>query len=93
MKLNWKKILNWDIDCVGGPATLYGKDGRVRGYKVIVNYVHHGSDEMFFDVNSEHLYTQYKGPEDAAKQVYREYVSRMIRQKARMKNKELANQR
>ncbi len=93
MKLNWKKIFNWNIDCVAGPAALYGKDGRVRGYKVFVKYVHHGSYEMFFDVNSAHWYVSYDGPEDAARRTYKEYLARMKRQRARMNDKALMQQR
>lgn len=83
MKIDWKHLFNWNIDVVGGPAAVYGRDGRVAGYKVIVKYKHHGSDTLFFDVNTEHFYTMYNGPEDAAKQTYKSYVAQMNRQKAR----------
>lgn len=82
MKLNWKKLFDWSIDCVGGPAEVYGKNGGVRGYKVIVRYVHHGSNELFFDMNSEHLWAQYGSPEEAAKQTARSYRHRMIKQRS-----------
>ena len=81
MKLNWRKIFDWSVDCVGGPAQVFNKDGSVRGYKVIVRYVHHGSDELFFDMESEHLWTQYGGPEEAAKQVAQSYRRKMTRQR------------
>lgn len=81
MKLNWKKLFDWSIDCVGGPAEVYNKNGSVRGYKVIVKYVHHGSNELFFDMESEHLWTQYGSPEKAAKQVAKSYRSKMIKQR------------
>ena len=82
MKINWKKLFDWSIDSVGGPAETYDKNGRVRGYKVVVRYVHHGSNELFFDIENEHLWAQYGSPEDAAKQTAKSYRSRMIRQRS-----------
>ncbi len=81
MKLNWKKLFDWSIDCVGGPAEVYNKNGSVRGYRVIVKYVHHGSDELFFDMETEHLWTQYGSPEVAARQAAQSYRRRMIKQR------------
>lgn len=81
MKLNWKKLFDWSIDCVGGPAEVYNKNGSVRGYKVIVKYVHHGSNELFFDMESEHLWTQYGSPENAAKHFAQLYRSKMTKQR------------
>ena len=81
MKLNWKKLFDWSIDCVGGPAEVYNKNGSVRGYKVIVRYVHHGSNELFFDMEAEHLWTQYGSPEAAARQVAQSYRRRIIKQR------------
>lgn len=81
MKLNWKKLFDWSIDCVGGPAEVYNKNGSVRGYRVIVKYVHHGSDELFFDMETEHLWTQYGSPETAARQAAQSYRRRMIKQR------------
>ena len=81
MKINWKKLFDWSIDSVVGPSETYDKNGRVRGYKVIVRYVHHGSNELFFDMDAEHLWTQYGSPEDAAKQVAQSYRRRIIKQR------------
>ena len=68
MKTNRKKLLDWIIDCVGGPGETYDKYGRVRGYKVVVKYTHHGSDELFFG-------------EEAAKQTVKFYQNRIAKQR------------
>ncbi len=81
MKINWKKLFDWSVDCVGGPGETYDKYGRVRGYKVVVKYTHHGSDELFFDMEDEHLWTQYGSPEEAAKQTVKFYQDKIAKQR------------
>ena len=81
MKLNWKKVFNWDIAGVEGPVDTCAKDGRVSGYSVIVRYVHHGAKNLFFDVESESLYSQYGDPETAARNVAEYYRRKMTHQR------------
>lgn len=80
MKLNWKKIFDWSIRDVSPVMSVKDAWGHVKGYRVVVSYVHHGDDVFYFDVCQENLYTQYMGPEDAAKQTRNEYWNKMMRQ-------------
>lgn len=84
MKLNWRKIFDWSIDCVGGPGQVFYGNGNVRGYIVIVRYVHHGSEEFFFAQDDERLWAQYGSPEAAAKQTAKLYREKLAKQKSKV---------
>lgn len=93
MKINLKKIFNWDIqsvsymDCRVEPmwrdenGVRHG--GSIRSLSFCVNYVHHGQRKFVFDGNDEHLYTTYGNPVLAANAVQKMYIDAMMRQRAR----------
>ncbi|MBQ8367644.1 MAG: hypothetical protein IJX43_01110 [Alphaproteobacteria bacterium] len=83
MKIKWKKIFDWSIKDVSPVLPVKDAWGHVKGYKVIVSYVHHGDDVHYFDLNQESYYTLYQGPEDAANTVRSDYVQKWARQQKR----------
>lgn len=81
MKLNWEKMFDWSVAAVEGPTRIQNKNGSVCGYKVIVNYAHHGPKEYFFGMDDEYLWTQYGSPEGAAKQTVKYYQDKIAKQR------------
>lgn len=80
MKLNWKKLFDWSVLSVEGPVKVQNKNGSVCGYKVIVDYAHHGLKEWFFDIDSEASWVLYGSPEKAAKKTAQFYRDKMAKQ-------------
>lgn len=96
MKLNWKKIFNWNIQSVSDVQALYRENDKSRdilGYEVTVTYTHHGNKSAFFDFNSESMWTTYSGPHDAAQSYHDSMVQKMNAQRAKLANRALAQQR
>lgn len=93
MKINWKKIFNWDIqsvshmDCHIEPQ-FYDQNGDRRGGMVrqisfTVNYMYHGPRKFVFRGDDERLYTAYGNPVLAANALHQDYVDTMRRQQQR----------
>ncbi len=86
MKLNLRKIFNWDISKVSKPVPVYelnydGNMGRiVIGYDVTVKYVYHGQDSYFFDMDSERLWALYGHPRKAAEDFYQSMYEKQAQQ-------------
>ncbi len=87
MKLNLRKIFNWDIRHVAPPMPVYDIDycnpclGRtIIGYDVTVQYEYHGQDTYFFDMDSERLWALYGHPRRAAENFYQQKCREMARQ-------------
>lgn len=79
MKLNLRKIFNWDIRHVAPPMPVYV--GRtIIGYDVTVQYEYHGQDTYFFDMDSERLWALYGHPRRAAENFYQQKCREMERQ-------------
>ena len=81
MKLDWKHLFNWEIANVNQPvrAAQFG----VQGYLVSVEYKYHGVDEHFFSVEDERMYTTYVNPQAAARECYKSYRRKMLKQAGR----------
>ena len=84
MKISWKNIFNWNIKDVSDVITVKDARGRTEGYKVIISYQHHGDETLYFDMYQENLYTQYKGPQDAAQCACDYYKKKKIQQQMRL---------
>lgn len=96
MKLNWKKIFNWNIKSVSDVQTLYRENDKSRdilGYEVTVTYTYHGNRSAFFDFNSESMWTTYSSPRDAAQAYHDSMVKKMDIQRAKLASRALAQQR
>ncbi len=83
MKLNWKKMFDWTVVDVQQPVPRQDKTGAITGYDVVVQYLHHGTRKLSFDVNHEALYAQYGSPLKAAQKIYEEYHKRALQWQTR----------
>ncbi len=79
MKIDWKHLFNWDVVSVKAPVTVMNK-GRVIGYKVVVTYKYHGTDEEFYSTDEERFYRLWTGPQDAARASYKQHLRKMTKQ-------------
>ena len=83
MKINVKKIFNWDIVSVDGPIPVFSvvdNQKKLAGYNVVVDYKYHGRRHFFFDVDSERSWLVFGGPKEEAQICYRDMVAKQIRQ-------------
>lgn len=83
MKINVKKIFNWDIDSVKGPVPVFsvvGNQKKLSGYTVVVDYKYHGRRHFFFDIDSERAWVMFGGPKIEAQHCYRDMVLKQIGQ-------------
>ncbi len=97
MKINWKKIFNWDIqsvshmDCRIEPMwrdkSGVCRGGSVRSLSFCVNYVYHGQRKFVFNGDDKRLYATYGNPVLAANAVQKTYIDAMMRQHARKATK------
>lgn len=59
MKINWKKIFDWEIVYISKPAPEfyeYSDIGKTfLGYCMTIHYQHHGNRKVFFAVDAEKL--------------------------------------
>lgn len=88
MKLNFRKIFNWDISNVADPVPVYDNElfrgNQLSGYKVVVTYKYHGKQNVFFDIDSEQLWIMYEHPLRAA----RIFVNKMRNKQALQQQKQ-----
>lgn len=88
MKLNLRKIFNWDISNVAGPFPVYENDlfrgNQLSGFKVVVTYKYHGNHSVFFDIDCEQLWLMYEHPHRAA----RIFVNKMRNKQAHQVQKQ-----
>ena len=85
MNIKWNKILDWTITSVSDVLPVKDTLGSITGYKVIIQYAHHGRRELYFDACQETLYSLYNGPKDAAEKMRAEYIKSMKRRQGRSK--------
>ena len=82
MQLDWKHIFNWDVVEVKAPQEVV-ENGKVTGYKVVVTYKYHGTNEEFYGVEDGYYHRVWAGPEDAARRSYNEHLAKMKRHASR----------
>ena len=85
MNIKWNKILDWSISSVSDVLPVKNNVGSITGYKVVVQYAHHGRRELYFGNNQTNLYSLYNGPKDAAEKMRAEYIKSMKRRQGRSK--------
>ena len=74
MNIKWNRILDWSISSVSDVLPVKNTLGAITGYRVIVQYKHHGRRELYFNNNQGNLYSQYNGPKDAAERMREQYI-------------------
>ena len=80
MNIKWNKILDWSISSVSDVLPVKNNVGAITGYKVVVQYAHHGRRELYFGNNQTNLYSQYNGPKDAAERMREQYIKLYMKQ-------------
>ena len=82
MKIDWKHFFNWEIVAIKAPETVK-RDGCVVGYRVVVTYKYHGTDEEFYALDDERLHKVWVGPKEAAQVAYKQHLHNMRKQMKR----------
>ncbi len=89
VKYKLQHAFNWEISGVNAPVARVDSRGNVLGWTVEIIYKHHGAKKYVFDIHDERLWTTYKDPQAAARELYDMYFRIMQKQQA----KKLALQR
>ena len=82
MRFDWKHILNWSVVAVKAPETVM-RDGNIIGYRVVVTYKYHGTNEEFYSIEEPRYNKMWTGPRCAAYSSYRNHLAKMQRQAKR----------
>jgi hypothetical protein len=67
------KLFDWTPIAVEKPVEVMDKNGNVKGYQVVITYVHQGKRSKFFGNECQAWYHLYGSPQNAANAVYRRY--------------------
>ncbi len=72
------KLFVWTPIAVEKPVEVKDKDGMVKGYRVVVTYVHQGQRDKFFGSDCQSWYHLYGSPQNAANAAYQRYQGRAL---------------
>lgn len=67
------KLFVWTPIAVEKPVEVKDKNGMVKGYRVVVTYVHQGAHDNFFGNDCQAWYHLYGSPLEAARSFYNKY--------------------
>ena len=73
------KLFDWTPIAVEKPVEVMDKNGNVKGYQVVITYVHQGKRSKFFGNECQVWYHLYGSPKKAANVAYRHYQARALK--------------
>lgn len=73
------KLFDWIPIAVEKPVEVMDKNGNVKGYQVVITYVHQGKRSKFFGNECQAWYHLYGSPQNAANIAYRRYQARALK--------------
>ena len=79
MSFNWKHLFDWTPIAVEKPVEVQDKNGNVKGYQVVITYLHQGKRSKFFGNECQAWYHLYGSPQNAANVFYVRLLDRALK--------------